>query len=157
MTAIALHRGLFVKNGAVPDTTYFALRGLLRHGWSARETSGVVWMFGRGRGATAPTLPQPDRFRAYFCQGWHGSAGTPRGRFMSETHAPFWVYGGGSLRLSFGPSASPRSFTVDGTPQRGPVLRLGRRDWHVITVDVPRLVPHRHRRVGLLLRGLLLR
>ena len=157
VTAIALHRGLFVKNGAVPDTTYFALRGLLRHGWSARETSGVVWMFGRGRGATAPTLPQPDRFRAYFCQGWYGSVGSPRGRFMSETHAPFWIYGGGSLRLSFGPSASPRSFTVDGTPQRGPVLRLGRRDWHVITVDVPRLVPHRHRRVGLLLRGLLLR
>jgi hypothetical protein len=152
---IALHRGLFVNNSAVPETTYFALRGLLQHGWSARETSGVVWMFAPGRGSTTPTLPEPDRLRAYFCQGWYGSLPSPRGRYMSETHAPFWVYGGGNLRLSFAPSPLRRSFSVDGMPQRGPALRLGRRDWHVITVDVPRLVPNGRRRVGLLLRGLL--
>ena len=74
---------------------------------------------------------------------------------MSETHAPFWIYGGGTLRLSFAPSPLLRSFTVDGVAERGPVLRLGRSDWHVITVDVPKLVPHGHKRVGLLLRGLL--
>jgi hypothetical protein len=154
---IALHRGLFVNNDAVPETTYFALRGLLRHGWSARETSGVIWMFAPGRGAatTAPSLTEPYRLRAYFCQGWYGSLSSPSGRYMSETHAPFWVYGAGRLRLSFAPSPLRRSFTVDGVSQRGPVLRLGRRDWHVITVEVPRLVPNGHRRVGLLLRGLL--
>ena len=155
VTWIALHRGLFVHNAAVPETTYFALRGLLRHGWSARETSGVIWMFARGRGSTTPTLPEPYRLRAYFCQGWYGSLPSPRGRFMSETHAPFWIYGGGTLRLSFAPSPLLRSFTVDGVAERGPVLRLGRSDWHVITVDVPKLVPHGHKRVGLLLRGLL--
>jgi hypothetical protein len=152
---IALHRGLYVNNSAVPETTYFALRGLLAHGWSARETGGVIWMFDRAHRATRPTLVEPYRLRAYFCQGWYGSLASPRGRFMSETHAPFWVYGGGTLRLSFAPSALPRSFTVDGAPQRGPVLRLGRRDWHVITVDVPKLVPRGQKRVGLLLRGLL--
>jgi hypothetical protein len=75
---------------------------------------------------------------------------------MSETHAPFWIYGGGSLRMSVAPSSSPRSFTVDGKPQRGPVLRLGRRDWHVVTVEVPRLMRQGDRRVGLLLRALVL-
>src|SRR5262249_10061650 len=85
------NRGLFVNNSGVPETTYFALRGLLQHGWSARETSGVVWMFAPGRGSTTPTLQEPYRLRAYFCQGWYGSLPAPRGRYMSETHAPFWV------------------------------------------------------------------
>lgn len=152
---IALHRGLFVNNAAVPDTTYFALRGLLLHGWSARESSGVVWLFDRGRRSPEPTLPEPSRYGAYFCQGWYGPQASPRGRFMSEIHAPLWIYGGGSLRMTFAASSLPRSFTVDGVRQRGPTLRLGRRGWHVITIDVPRLVRHDHRRVGLLLRGLL--
>src|SRR5205814_301946 len=37
VTAIAFHRGLFVNNQAVPETTYFALRGLQEHGWTVRE------------------------------------------------------------------------------------------------------------------------
>ena len=153
VTWIAFHRGLFVNNTAVPDTTYFAWRGLVRHGWSAREASGVVWLAAPGRGPPQQ-LPEPDRNGAYFCQGWYGSRASG-GRFMSKTHAPFWIHGGGTLRLFFAPSPLSRRFTVDGTPQRGPVLRLGRADWHLITVDVPRLVPHGHKRVGLLLRGLL--
>jgi hypothetical protein len=152
---IAFHRGLFVNNAAVPETTYFAWRGLVRHGWSARQASGVVWLAGRGQGPTQQ-LPEPDRRRAYFCQGWHGPLPPSRGRFMSETHAPFWIYGSGRVRLFFAPSQLPRTFTVDGQPERGPVLRLGRAEWHVITVDVPHLVAHRKKRVGLLLRGLLL-
>jgi hypothetical protein len=151
---IAFHRGLFVKNSAVPDTTYFAWQGLVRHGWAAEEASGVVWMFGR-RPGPPQSLPEPDRQRAFFCQGWYGPLPPVHGRFMSEEHAPFWVYGSGRLRLSFAPSTLPRTFTVDGQPQPGPLLRLGRADWHVITVDVPHLVPYRQKRVGLLLRGLL--
>ena len=99
-------------------------------------------------------MPEPNRDGAYFCQGWYGPHGSG-GRFMSETHAPFWIHGSGTLRLFFAPSPLARRFTVDGTPQRSPVLRLGRVDWHLITVDVPRLVPRGHKRVGLLLRGLL--
>jgi hypothetical protein len=74
---------------------------------------------------------------------------------MSEEHAPFWIYGGGSLRLTFAPSPLARTFTVDGRPERGPLLRLGRTDWHVITVDVPHLVEHDGTNVGLRLRALL--
>jgi hypothetical protein len=43
--------------------------------------------------------------------------------------------------LRFGPSPLPRRFTVDERPQRGPRLDLRERGWHVVTVDVPRLVP----------------
>ena len=152
---IALHRGLFVNNQAVPETTYFAWRGFVRHGWSASEASGVVWLLHRGRSGLLPTLPEPDRARVFFCQGWYGPRPPLPGRFMSEEHAPFWIYGGGMLRLSFAPSALSRSFTVDGRPQPGPLLRLGRTDWHVITVEVPHLVEQGGREVGLRLLGLL--
>jgi hypothetical protein len=59
---------------------------------------------------------------------------------MSETHAPFWIYGRGSGELSFAPSQLGRRFTVDGRPQRGPDLNLGTAGWHIVTVDVPHLV-----------------
>jgi hypothetical protein len=114
----------------------------------------VVWLAGRGQGPTQQ-LPEPARNRPSFCQGCYGPLPPARGRFMSETHAPFWIYGSGRVRLFFAPSPLQRMFTVDGQPEHGPVLRLGRADWHVITVDVPHLVAHRKKRVGLLLRGLL--
>jgi len=148
VTAIAFHRGLFVNNRAVPDTTYFAWRGLVEHGWSAREASGVVWLLAHNRNGPPQTLPLPDPRRAYFCQGWYGQFGPLPGRFMSEKHAPFWIHGGGTLRLTFGPSALRRRYTVDGRGQPGPLLHLGRAGWHVVTIDVPRLVPYEGKQVG---------
>jgi hypothetical protein len=59
---------------------------------------------------------------------------------MSETHAPFWVYDSGMVTLRFAPSKLRGSFTVDEHPQQGPTLKLGRKGWHVITVEVPHLV-----------------
>ena len=66
---------------------------------------------------------------------------------MSETHAPFWIYGRGHLRLQFMPSPLPRRVTVDGRR----TLELGRRGWHLVMVDVPRLVQaeRARKRVGL--------
>jgi hypothetical protein len=66
---------------------------------------------------------------------------------MSEIHAPFWVYGSGDLRLRFARSQLPRRVTVDGRATR----RLHGRGWHLVTVDVPRLVrvPGVEQRVGL--------
>jgi hypothetical protein len=55
---------------------------------------------------------------------------------MSERHAPFWIYGDGTLQLRFAPSTVPRRVRVDGRD----ALELRRRDWHLVTVDVPRLV-----------------
>ncbi len=73
-----------------------------------------------------------------FCQGWYGDVGS--GRYMSEEHAPLWIYGGGPVTLRFAPSPLPRRFTVDERQQPGPTLDLGKRGWHVVTVDVPHLV-----------------
>ena len=89
--AIALHRGLYVRNPAVPSTGWFAARGLLAHGWRVQRTAGPVWLFERGGIGIAPKRFEPARSRPIFCQGWFADTGS--GRYMSETHAPFWVYG----------------------------------------------------------------
>jgi hypothetical protein len=152
VSTIALHLGLYVHNSAVPNVSYFAWRGLLEHGWSLRAVTGSVWIFGRGGHAAFPTLRAPSPREPVFCQGWYGDTGS--GRFMSERHAPFWFYGAGLLRVRFAPSSLARRFTVDGRPQFGPTLALGRRGWHVLAVDVPRLVPIGGKKVGLRLVGL---
>ena len=100
--SVALHRGLYVRNPAVPSSGWFAARGLLAHGWKVQRTAGPVWLFERGGIGIAPTRIEPSHSRPIFCQGWFG--GTGSGRYMSETHAPFWIYGSGKLRLEFAPS-----------------------------------------------------
>jgi hypothetical protein len=99
-----------------------------------------------------PAIPEPPRNRPAFCQGWYGE--THAGLYMSETHAPFWIYGSGQLLLHFAPSPLARAFTVDGRMQSGPNLALGKRGWHVITVQVPHLVAVNGKKVGLDLRAL---
>ena len=143
--SIALHRGLYVHNPAVPSTAWFAWRGLLARGWMVQRTAGPVWLFERKRIGLQPALVEPSRERPIFCQGWYGDTGS--GRYMSETHAPFWIYGSGRLRLEFESSPLPRQVTVDG--RRG--LELRQRGWHLVTVDVPRLVKvdGQDRKVGL--------
>jgi hypothetical protein len=138
---IALHRGLYRRNPAVPDTTWFAWRSLLAHGWTVQKTAGPVSLFGRGRSGLRPALPEPPRTRPVFCQGWYAD------RFMSETHAPFWIYGGRNVRLKFAPSSLRPRIRVHGGQTRG---------WHLVTVDVPRLVrvPGEKRKVGLKLVSL---
>ena len=97
---------------------------------------------------SVPILNPPDRSRPVFCQGWYGDTGS--GRYMSEEHAPFWIYGAGVVTLRFARSPLPRKFTVDERPQPGPRLDLGNRGWHVVTVAVPHLVSSSNgRKVGL--------
>jgi hypothetical protein len=144
--SIALHRGLFIRNPAVPSTGWFAARGLFGQGWRVAHTAGPVWVFERGGVGIAPTRVEPAHSRPIFCQGWFGAeAGS--GRYMSETHAPFWIYGSGTLRLTFAPSALKRRVTVDGRES----LTLGKRGWHLVAVDIPHLreVPGETRKVGL--------
>jgi hypothetical protein len=66
---------------------------------------------------------------------------------MSETHAPFWVYGRGKLQLEFAPSALVPRVTVDGHSG----LELRSKGWHLVTIDVDRLakVGGENRKVGL--------
>jgi hypothetical protein len=148
VTTIDLHGGLFLRNSAVPERTFFALRGLGRHGWRAVGPTGVVSTLRRTSAGSMPVVASPDRSSPVFCQGWYGDVGT--GRYMSEEHAPLWIYGAGTATLRFAPSSLRRRFTVDERTQRGPRLRLGKRGWHVVTVEVPHLVPGpAGKRVGL--------
>jgi hypothetical protein len=149
--AIALHRGLYVRNRGVTSTAWFAWRGLLAHGWTLQRTAGAVWLFEHRSIGLLSRPVEPSRARPVFCQGWYGDTGT--GRYMSETHAPFWIYGSGKLRLEFARSTLPRRITVDGRPR----LELVGSRWHLVTVDVPRLVSvaGEKKRVGLKLVRLL--
>ncbi len=142
VTRITLHRGLFTRNRGIPDTTAFALKGLAGHGWRATRRAGSVTLFERGIGVSEPELSAGP---PVFCQGWYGDTGS--GRYMSERHAPFWIFGSGRLKLVFAASTLPHRVTVDG--RQG--LRLRGRGWHLVTVDVPRLisVAGQRQRVGL--------
>jgi hypothetical protein len=141
--AIALHLGLYDRTQE--NTAWFAWQGLLDHGWSVQRTAGPVWLFERRRIGMLPSLSAPNPTSPVFCQGWYGDTGV--GRYMSETHAPFWFYGSGRIRLKFAPSPLRRHVTVQGGDKVG---------WHLVTVDVPHLrrVTDMPRRVGLRLLGL---
>lgn len=143
--AIALHRGLYVRNPAVPSTGWFASRGLLAHGWQVQRTAGPVWLFERGGIGIAPKRLEPARSSPIFCQGWF--ADTESGRYMSEPHAPFWIYGSGALQLEFAPSPLTPRVTIDGRPG----LKLRSKGWHLVAIDVERLVKvaGEKRKVGL--------
>ncbi len=154
VSTIDLHLGLFVRNSAVPDRAYFVRRGLEQHGWAVTGVRQSLWTFERGRvGLPLAVGPEPPRGRAVFCQGWYGDTGA--GRFMSEERAPFWIYGAGALTLRFAASPLPRRFAVDERPQQSGKLELGRRGWHLVTVEVPHLVRGANgKKVGLRLLGL---
>jgi hypothetical protein len=142
--SIALHRGLYVHNPAVPGTEWFAARGLLEHDWSVQRTAGPVWLFERGGVGIAPKRIEPDRSRPVFCQGWFAS--TASGRYMSETHAPFWIYGSGTVKVDLAPSVLTPRITVDGRPG----VKLRSAGWHLVIVTVPSLitVADQKRKVG---------
>jgi hypothetical protein len=110
-----------------------------------QKTAGPVWLFERRRIGLLPRLREPPRNEPMFCQGWYADTGS--GRYMSETHAPFWIYGSGKLAVRFAPSSLPRRIAVDGRA----ALDLRKPGWHLVTVDVPRLVrvEGQRRRVGL--------
>jgi len=157
VTAIAVHGGLFTRNGAVPDRRYFALRGLRQHGWAPTAAAQPIALFTRGRALSTLPVGEPARSRPVFCQGWYGNTGD--GWPMSETHAPFWIYGAGAVRLRVAAPESDYAVgapTVDGRVVRGSTvhgtrtLPLGRVPrWHVVSLNVPHLVAADGRRVGL--------
>ncbi len=143
--AIALHLGLYERSNQARDAAWFARKGLIDHGWAVQRTAGPVWLLEQRRTGVPTTLPAPNPTSPVFCQGWYGDTGN--GRYMSETHAPFWIYGRGTLRLRFAPSPLTPRITVDGDPS----LEVDKRGWHLVTVDVDRLVAGGKHRVGLAL------
>ena len=173
VSVIAFHRGLFMRNVAVPDRSWYAWQGLLDNGWrpvgasaASPATVAAITTFVRRSGADrAPANPlgEPDRGKAHYCQGWYGPG--PEGVPMSRKRAPFWVYGAGplTLRLAAATALALRvsvdgeealSRTVDGEAAVG--VPLAGTHWHLVTLDVDRLVPHGRRAEGARLSGLTL-
>lgn len=174
VSSVVLHRGLFMRNVAVPDRSWFAWQGLLDHGWvpvgTAAEspaTVEVVTAFLQGEPGPRTTNPlgEPDRASAHYCQGWYGP-GDDGSVPMSRKHAPFWVHGAGPLVLSVA-AAQPLALkvAVDGEPAAATTVRgkgavgvpLAGDRWHLVTLDVDRLVDDGSGRdVGVRLLGLTL-
>jgi hypothetical protein len=129
--AIAVHLGLYNS----PDAAWFATQALTARGWHVQRRAGSVLLYEHASGST-PALREPDRSQPFFCQGWYGDTGS--GRYMSETHAPFWVHG-------------LKGWTTD-SPAGKPVVRIhkGPKGWKLVTFDVSHLVhvPGQQRRVG---------
>jgi hypothetical protein len=152
--SIAVHRGLYEHNSAVPDRWWFATLGLVRHGWKPVAADGAVSMWARGHSGPV-AAGEPTHGELHFCQGWYGAQ---NGQVpMSETHAPFWVYGSGTIALAVqSPQPLATRFSVDervvakatvSNAQRI-VLPLGRAGWHLVALDVPRLLDTKPRRTG---------
>jgi hypothetical protein len=153
--SIAVHRGLYERNTAVPDRWWFATLGLVRHGWKAVAADGGISMWARGSSGPVAAGQEPTRGSPHFCQGWYGpeNGQVP----MSETHAPFWVYGSGTIAIAVqSPEPLATRFSVDervvamrtvSNAQRV-VLPLGEAAWHLVALDVPRLLDTTPRRTG---------
>jgi hypothetical protein len=146
VTAITLHRGLFAQNPFVADTAWMAWRALVAHGWRPTVTDGAITTFRHGASSAGPPFPEPSRGDALFCVGWY--AEDVDGRQMSRSHASFWVYGDGIVRLFLtAPQRMPLRLSVDGhTHARLTVDRLGEvrvglsgARWHLVSFDAGRL------------------
>jgi hypothetical protein len=134
---IAYHSGLFSAGQA-----WFAWRELARHGWGALARDGGIATFTRGRGPTAPIVPEPSG-RIVFCPEWVGRS--PRYR-----HGAFWIRGAGRLEVRLESNGPCRTtITVDGNRRSVRVVRpsrlsvpLRRGGWHLVGMDVVRADRH---------------
>ncbi|MDP8911841.1 MAG: hypothetical protein M3M94_07240 [Actinomycetota bacterium] len=136
---VAFHRGLFLRNGVVPDTAWFAWRGLVRHGFRPLARGGAVTLFGPGASNARPPMPEPKRGKVVLCQGWQDDGRT--GRTLSADHGALWTYGSRPLRLRVTPHGRRLRVTVDGrsvydeqptSARLDLTLRLSPARWHAV-------------------------
>ena len=134
---IAYHSGLFS-----PGQAWLAWRELERHGWGEVARDGGIATFTRGRGPTAPIVPEPNA-RVVFCPEWVGRR--PRYR-----HGAFWIRGAGRLEVLLESNGPCRTTIIaDGASRAVRVVRpsrlsvpLRRGGWHLVGVDVVRADRH---------------
>jgi hypothetical protein len=134
---LALHAGLFE-----PGQGWFAWGALSAHGWGTLARGGGVTTFARGRPATPPAVPEPNK-KIVFCPQWNGRS--PRYR-----HGALWIRGGGDLVVRLTSDGPDRTWiSADGTRRsvrvvgsktlRVPLRHAG---WHLVGVDVRRADRH---------------
>jgi hypothetical protein len=146
VSAITLHRGLYVDNPVLADTAWLAWQEVIAHGWRPVATDGAVTAFVRGHSTAPPPFAEPSRDDALFCQGWFPPDAS--GRQMSSGHAALWVYGEGIVRLFLAsPKPLPLRVSLDGrmhsrlTVHRLEEVRIGlpKKGWHLVSLDADRL------------------
>jgi len=103
--AIALHRGLYVRTRRAEHRPGLRHADCSPHGWQIRRTAGPVWLFELRRARIATKRVEAARSGAVFCQGWFAETAA-RGRYMSETHAPFWILWQWDCDSDLGPPAT---------------------------------------------------
>jgi hypothetical protein len=138
---VAFHAGMYVQ-GKVPGA-WFGWNGLLENGFSPAVRDRQVTLFTRERdGELGAPVPEPDRNRPAFCEGWKDNV-------MDERQAPFWIYGAGALRLTVGTSSRTRAtLWADGARVDGGLVSgtatfeaelVGDR-WHAVVLEIPELL-----------------
>lgn len=157
ITEIAFHRGLFVLNTEVPGRTWFAWRGLALHGWRLRVQDGSITVLDRSHGHGPPPpapVAEPSHDSAWLCAGWYANDGN--GRAMSAGHTALWAYGTSISMVMRSYAKLKVTFSVDGVHRfdreissLGEVrVPLGKRGWHLLTLDTRELAEVSGRKEG---------
>jgi hypothetical protein len=129
---LVFHAGVFAQ-ARLPGA-WFAWLGLEHEGFRAEAGRGGVWTFRRSDASQAePPVPEPDRTRPVYCDGWLGHVTT-------GGDALLWIWGSGTGTLVLDPATAGRlAVTVDGEPQGGAAgggsavpLELGAAGWHLV-------------------------
>jgi len=159
---ITFHRGLLPQFAALPQRAWLAWHGIEQMGFRPVTTGGVITLFRLGPRTKTPAAPpvrEPRTLAPIYCGGWYPpTRAHPRIRTMAWSHAPGWVKGNGSL-IVLASSGTPlrATFSVDGRRRETTTvskvtivpLRLRTQGWHLVTIDVPRLVRVDGRPIGL--------
>jgi hypothetical protein len=128
ITRIVFHRGMYTQAGR--RGAPFAENALWDAAWHPSGSGGRVTVWAPGDGSHPPSvsaLPRPSR-SPIFCSGWLR-------RTMVGTQATIWIYGGGTLRLSFS-GGRPARLYVDARPARGNAL--SDTAWHSVLIVAPK-------------------
>jgi hypothetical protein len=155
---LAFHVGLFQHNPAVLGPAWFAWRGLVQQGYRPWAHDGAITMLDRRHGQGPPPaapVPEPSHDTAVLCSGWYENDGN--GRAMNANHSLIWVYGN-LVRLDMRSSKKlPVRFSVDGKlrlqrtldqPVQVIPVPLGRRGWHLVSLDTGTLPTVNGRKEG---------
>jgi len=157
ITEIAFHRGLFVLNTSVPGRSWFAWRGLVLHGFRPWTRDGAITILDRLHGSGPPPpapVPEPSHDSVRLCAGWWANDGN--GRAMAAGHTGLWAYGSSISMVMRSYARIKVTFSVDGVHRfdreissLGEVrVRLGKPEWHLLTLDTKELPEANGRKEG---------
>jgi hypothetical protein len=137
VSQLVFHAGVFGQAG-LPGA-WFAWEGLQREGYRTEAGRGAVRVLRRSAApATSAPVPEPDRGRPVYCDGWLGHV-------TAGGDALVWVFGSeASLDLD-ATAATSVAIVVDGQPRgsieapsAAAVIELGAPGWHLVElVDAP--------------------